>query len=666
MKPEELIAKKFGPVVEHAGSGIRMPEATARIIEAAAKGLPADFTFRRFAKTASDISCDNGSRTDVSTITTDDVDRDGEIVLPSGGDWGDYNKVVTFAHRYDQLPAGSNQWMKGTASGRGIMAKTHYPLKPDDWGDSQWLPSAVLHMMQQPVPTCTGKSIGFLPQNIRQATPDEIKARPEMQGKPIIDKWKGIEYAVAPVPANARAEMQAVAKGVSDGIFDAKTAAVMELAMRSFLPSLKAAHDYSSTHVYLPPAAAEKCKAMANRIPDEHLAEDGREDKPHATILYGLHTNDAEKVRKALADEPPIMMRMGKTGVFMGKDADVVHCAVHSPDLHRIRQKLAAALPHVQTHPDYSPHVTLAYVHPGMGEKYKDMSDMDGMTMSMGQLSFADKDGKETHFPLSGGTVYQGPPLTNDPDNPAIPGNVSPLDGHKPIADSAKPAATKTGAEGNNSSGGSVVMPDCPKCGTNDAVSAKDDYSGDMDTDEMTQSHICDMCGTKFTPGTAKAHSGEMMVNDPGVAHAHSLVSSGKVNDGPWSFVGADREKAEPDQYLAYRDDGNPQNSGHWALPVIKGGEVYRRAVAAAEGRAAANGYAKCAAKAKEIMEAIQARDDKGKTAKAIADALAVPHIKAEDAIRRVADEARAFEARIPGLITTTIAEVIDAARGRV
>ncbi len=169
---------------------------------------------------------DPGERTDVSVITTDALDHDGEVVLPGGIDWSGYNRVVTFAHRYDQLPVGSNWWMR--SRGNGLIAKTHYPPRPADWGEgAPWLPSAVLHLMQQPVATCTGKSIGFLPLSIREATAEERQRRPELAGVPIIDKAAGLEYAVAPVPCNPEAQMQAVAKGREIGLIDEPLATLL-------------------------------------------------------------------------------------------------------------------------------------------------------------------------------------------------------------------------------------------------------------------------------------------------------------------------------------------------------------------------------------------------------------------------------------------------------
>ena len=111
-------------LVEHAGSGFLMPEETARRIENLSRGLPRDFTYRRRSAPAAELELNAGERTDVSTITTDALDRDRECVLPGGGDWSAYNRVVPFAHDYRQLPAGSCWWIKpkGGKGGRGPRA----------------------------------------------------------------------------------------------------------------------------------------------------------------------------------------------------------------------------------------------------------------------------------------------------------------------------------------------------------------------------------------------------------------------------------------------------------------------------------------------------------------------------------------------------------------
>jgi hypothetical protein len=205
----DCLKKNYGTIVE-GPQGFRLPEKTARAIEEASKGLPADFTYRRRTFSTKNENVDADERTEVSVITSDAVDRDKECVLPSGGNWSTFNKVVPFAHKYDQLPAGYNLWIR--PDGRTIKAKTQYPTKPEDWGDAPWMPSAIWHFINQPVPTLGDKSIGFLPLNIRGATLEEKSKRPELKDVPVIDKWIGLEYSVVPIPCNPEAQLVTVGK----------------------------------------------------------------------------------------------------------------------------------------------------------------------------------------------------------------------------------------------------------------------------------------------------------------------------------------------------------------------------------------------------------------------------------------------------------------------
>jgi len=198
--------------------GFPMHEASARELDELLKAQPTGpaHEYRRQASTG-EVTTDEDERTDKSFITTDSLDRDGEVVLPSGGNFTEFRKnpVVTFAHRYDELPVGRALWLKrDEQKGRvGILAKTQYAAKPDDWGDAPWQPSAVWAMVQQGI--LKGKSIGFLPLEVRPPTPKDVKARPDWEkAKLVISKWLLLEYAVAPVPSNPDALVQSIGKGL--------------------------------------------------------------------------------------------------------------------------------------------------------------------------------------------------------------------------------------------------------------------------------------------------------------------------------------------------------------------------------------------------------------------------------------------------------------------
>jgi 2'-5' RNA ligase len=165
----------------------------------------------------------------------------------------------------------------------------------------------------------------------------------------------------------------------------------------------KKEYDYSSTQLDLPPETATAIQQLGAKIPDADLAKDGRETEPHITVKYGLHGNDPEQVRALLADEPPITVKLGKTSIFPDSGSgDVVKVDVDSPALHALNKKIADALPHTDTHPEYKPHATVAYVKKGMGAKYAGDASLAGHTVALHSLTFSGKDGQKVEIPLGG------------------------------------------------------------------------------------------------------------------------------------------------------------------------------------------------------------------------------------------------------------------------
>lgn len=160
-----------------------------------------------------------------------------------------------------------------------------------------------------------------------------------------------------------------------------------------------AAHDYSSTHVLLPPHIAAKMRAEAGNVGDWALTPEGREDDFHVTVLYGLESEDPDEVAKLLENEPPITLTLGKTSLFQNDDADVLKADIHSPDLHRLNKKLTS-LPHTNSHPDYTPHATLSYIKPGLGKKWAGSDALSGMQAVVDHVIFSSKNGKKTKISL--------------------------------------------------------------------------------------------------------------------------------------------------------------------------------------------------------------------------------------------------------------------------
>ena len=161
-----------------------------------------------------------GERADVSLITTDSKDRDGEIVMPGGGNWKSFTQSggpVTFAHKYSELPVGRAAWVKRVKDpADGWLAKTLYKAKPTGWS-GDWFPDAVFSFVQDGM---RGKSIGFIPTKGHRPTEEDVKSDPRMAEVGwVIDKWVGLEYAVTPIQSNPDAVTIAVSKMRQKGLY---------------------------------------------------------------------------------------------------------------------------------------------------------------------------------------------------------------------------------------------------------------------------------------------------------------------------------------------------------------------------------------------------------------------------------------------------------------
>jgi len=103
-------------------------------------------------------------------------------------------------------------------------------------------------------------------------------------------------------------------------------------------------------------------------------------------------------------------------------------------------------------------------------------------------------------------------------------------------------------------------------------------------------------------------------VNRKGVAHARSLIAAGKINEGAWSFSGADGNALLGDPpkwseyakwFLATDSDADEETKDHYKYPFGKAGEIYRRGVIAAKSRAAQQNLSAVVEAADSLLEAI-------------------------------------------------------------
>lgn len=199
-------------LVESKSLGIMVKEELARELDALVASLPKELQqIRRKAVTAQAESLDAEKRTEVSVITTDTPDLEGDVVLPKGLDRNIFNRnpIVCLSHDMT-VQVATCDWVKPTTN--GLKAQTRYPQRPQ-WYSGDWLPDHVLACIQAGL--LQGKSIGFLARNVREPLPQEISQRPEWKGARIIDDAILLEYSVCVAGINPDALVTAISKGLS-------------------------------------------------------------------------------------------------------------------------------------------------------------------------------------------------------------------------------------------------------------------------------------------------------------------------------------------------------------------------------------------------------------------------------------------------------------------
>jgi 2'-5' RNA ligase len=160
-------------------------------------------------------------------------------------------------------------------------------------------------------------------------------------------------------------------------------------------------HEFSSTQVDLEKVVADKVRSLGSKIPDSDLAEDGREADPHITVKFGLHDDEpSAELKRIVKDHGPIQAKLGKTSLFSNDEADVVKIDVVSHDLHRLNKKISGACKCTDTHPEYQPHATVAYVKPGKGKKYSGNASLEGTPVTFDHVVFSTKDRTAIKLPL--------------------------------------------------------------------------------------------------------------------------------------------------------------------------------------------------------------------------------------------------------------------------
>lgn len=123
----------------------------------------------------------------------------------------------------------------------------------------------------------------------------------------------------------------------------------------------------------------------------------GLEKEPHVTVLFGLHDYvKPEDFKNILVPIRHIKCKTNKISSFQNNEYDVVKFDIEGNYLHQLNKDLRDTVDYTTSFPDYTPHMTISYVKPGLGKKYsKTLKNSLIITPTSYKYSFPDGTNEE-------------------------------------------------------------------------------------------------------------------------------------------------------------------------------------------------------------------------------------------------------------------------------
>lgn len=251
-------------------------------------------------------------------ITTRQIDRDQEIVMPKGIDLSEWKKtgVVIDCHDYNKLPLGKCVWVGVNDFG----IKVHIAAAPTERGAellalSKFMTLTTSIGMGSCKYVCKGTPEFDKLAKKMAATWPEFKAKQQESLYGIIEKCVLLEVSIVPVPANPNAVQTALAKSAVAG--DDLTDSEKTIVRKAF--------DIGEEDPE-PDARDEKIKVLEAKI--EQLTTE-KAEADEATRLA------AEKLAATKTKRRPVEVVKTREVEVVGQHVDVVAVTKHALDMRR-------------------------------------------------------------------------------------------------------------------------------------------------------------------------------------------------------------------------------------------------------------------------------------------------------------------------------------------
>jgi len=131
----------------------------------------------------------------------------------------------------------------------------------------------------------------------------------------------------------------------------------------------------------------------------------GLEDEPHCTLLYGLEDSvTPDQIKQIVKGIKFGKLRLYNMSLFENDKFDVLKFDVGYVDkkhsfLHDCNEALSE-LPFNNQYPDYHPHMTIAYLKPGMGNKYVMAFDNEEHEVYPNHIIYSEPDNTKTQIAI--------------------------------------------------------------------------------------------------------------------------------------------------------------------------------------------------------------------------------------------------------------------------